>query len=1632
MKKHTGLIALFVSISVLIIVNLASANVYLNDVYFTVPDTVYMNSERIELKGFVYQSNYSNNGTIVSSSAPLANAAVNITIKSSNGTYVNNFTFTTDSLGSFYSKNNFYTNATEINASTIAGTYYIRAEYKNLNNNITFSQVEINVVNQSVDTIKVSPEKSTYNPSETLIVKIEATRLVGDNILLVSNVSVNGSLRNSSKSSLQTFNCTTASNGKCSASLTAPSTYGDYTLEINNFKAFSSLSVVPFLSNLYMKDDLGKSLKNVFALGEQGTVEVKINNASSSDIYTFSGYIADSSGNSVKSITSTTLNSNNSFTNTFLFTVDALTFGYGTYSAHVTIIKSGDGNISAITSFEIGDWTLAVNKRTANSGLEYGYSAFQNQTMRFEALPTYRANGTVINGINSTSFAINLKDNLNTVVASSNASWNASCGKSGCYEFNVTSPLNAGEYFLVTALSYGGASQTETKKINVISGVLSAQSTDKDGNLKELFGTNDYVYFSLSSYNSTSSAFNLSDAEIFLVSYMNGSEFSYTQLNNFTVVNSTNSVYEWAWNSTLQRIKVDVPKSGGIYNVLLFGNNRTLGTSSKFIVNPYDACIVAKDTPGTVSSGNYYVWQFKTSDTIYFEIKLTQANNPLGKANALNSTNSSTYGMGAACSIDTTTKQVITNATLTVSEVKNLESGAMQNINSTDSVCQASDTTGGYSCTVKPSSKWDGGTSIIKFTVKGQDGTTSDIFSRFEARSFYLYGSSQIWQNSPTDNITLNLRMYEAGGSWWSTYGGSGGISGTVTIKRVEYQGRDGEWIWPPVDSGYNVSNLNSSTITGGSSSISLPVTSMPGSVWKTGNYRVVMQATTSSGDTDYGYAWFGIKLWDVYGQPIDCTSSGCNYKNYFNSKENITMYIKISKAGDYSYSYQGGQDIWGNTTVSVKKIENCKTYPCKALNSSQYTADTIKVNGSSPWYWNANINNQSKYLIRINTTTGTWGTGYYNVVLDVNGTDTGYAWFNTLAFYVSPQPTNVSGSGYKYSIRGTQQMYFNVTVINSYKWGTSGLSYNSSDFVNATLDSAVLRMWDQQTYSSKEYNYPADINITPTNVSGNVLLNVTFLNGTWPTGYYSGELTLKNAQNETSSGYLWFSVQPFRAQINTIGNTYNYDSDQCANASTTIYDADWSANTPLAGNYSVISVYENVWGVNGNTFINYSNYTAGSFNATVNKTFCPNNGQWSSGSWGGYHYLNVLVKDNVLNDTQTGWLSFRTVPFQVNWGAGGTKSTNQNVIVSASLTKPSTGANTTGNLTKLYQWRYDNYKSTREEYIFKVGNCYSNVSGQCTVNGTTNITIYAPSGGWRVGYNYIQGEWTKDTDSSVSVQDWSGIYFEGREAYNGYFDNTDIDNRYKYSFAINENITIKVTVRNSSYNAISTTITNVQYSSPSETCGGEYCRSYTDATFAPTTTNSNGYAILDIKVPSSNWSKGYYYIKAAISGSAGTATITGGNVRVKDTTAPNITITTPTINATYNWIVPFAVTTPKDAQCNVGVENYNLFSNWNCGDWNSTNATSYTKIACNTTKYNFNGSTYYTEYVSNNYRTTYDGVNSTYTYATTITTGGKSHTYTFNTTNWTNQDYGINIGCYDADYNYASAVMAFKVNKTT
>ena len=1613
----------------------ALAETYVADLGFITSQTIYTTNERIELQGTLTLSNYSSNGSIITNRTPIFNATVNISlINKTTGNLVSSTALNTSSIGQFYSRSDFFSAALLISAPATVGDYYLRANYTDPANVTWFTQVEIHIVNQTVDRLVVSSDKLVYSAGAPLIIIVEALRDVGDRIVYIENISANGSIRDADKTILSSFNCTTGSTGKCTVATTASSSVGFYYLELENFKAFSTFEVAPFTINLEMKDEFGTAIKHIFDEGEQASIEVGAITSNQSDVYTFDGVVRNSANTAVLNITSTTLNSSNSFTNRFTTTLDGVHFPAGSYVVYVNVTRSTGGIVRATTSFQVRSWGLYVEKRATGSGFAYEYSAYPGSLTWYDIIPTWRANGSVVRDINISSINISLIDLFNNPLSVANATFNATC-RSSCYQFNLTLPTTAGEYSVSVIVSHNNDAQHFRRRVRVVTASMFAQSTDKDGSLKELFGTNELVYLSLSAENATGTI-NLSSASVVSVIFMNGTESNYTEQATFELVNTSNGALEWAWNSTLQRIKLDTPKAGGVYNVHLTGQNGTAATSTRFIINPYDVCVVPKSTAGQVTNGqSYYLFQFKTSDVIYLELKVTQADNPLGRAASFNTTESnatSQYGLRSACSVDTQTQQVVNNATITISKVVNTLTGKVFTLNSSETFCQADDNEGGYTCTITPVGNWDGGGYGVTLEVVSADGQISDMaHAAFEARSFYLYAYSTTYQNKPTTNITLTVYIYEAGNNWWGSIG-SGGLSGTVSVEKIEYQGRDGEWIWPPIAYPYNISLVNTSQVTNGGGTISLPAANAPSGVWDTGYYRAVLKGIDNGGNVDYGYAWFGVKRWEVYASPVECIGTSCSSTYNINAKNNITLYVTITNAGQWG---QTGQDLGSNVTISVKKIQDCRKWPCSDYNTSKYNATSITVTRSSGWYWSSA---NTSYLLNINVTPGTtsWNTGYWQVLLDVNGSETGRGWFNTVAFYVEARPTDSNGTNWKYSIKNNESMYFYVTATKTQKGGYFVSGYNTSDYLNVTIDSSILRRWDQVTQRMVELRHPTDYNITILGggsvINGTRTINFT-PNGNWSSGYYWGELTLENLQNETATAWLWFQVRPFRVDIQV--RQYSIDNDACVNGTLSIYEPDWRVNTVLNGTYNISGVTERVYSSGSSTLRTYTNFTpSGTFSGNTSLTICPAGSTWPGGSWGNYHYLAVQVRDSAGNSDDS-WLSFQTIPFQVRWGGiigGSHVLTSANVVLPANVTKATSGAATTGNLSKVYQWRFDSWRSVLEEYNFSVGGCDTRTAGvrSCAVNGTQNVTIYAPSGGWKVGYNYLQSEWSSPSSTATRITDWTGFNFNGISVYTGWWDNVNASGSFKSAFALNENITIRLNVRDTNGSTITTVnVTGVEYALSSNNCWSDSCRQYTSGTYSLIDTPAlqlTGSAILTVQPPTGNWTRGTMYLRATVSGVNGTATITSGSVTIRDTTPPKITILTPQLNATVNSSTFDANwTTTEASNCRLQMMNYNTFNASRC-----MNTTVANPSACNNTL--FSGSGYYLEVVDANYRSRTEGASYSWGFGSTgLVTGGVSHSYIVSTSNLSVQHYAVEVTCSDVDWNNAVNFTTILVNVT-
>ncbi len=1603
MRERFYIILLFLLISPVCL----AANSY--EIQLVVSKYVYGPAENVSITG--YLTNISSNSTANSTS--YINGA-NLTVYLLNGTNnatLNSYTFTTNENGTFFSRSSFNPTAQQIISPNSTGTYTLNANYSD-GSASTSSKANIVVVGSKVDDILFQLSKVNFYTSKGIDVTVKSVQKVGDSLLAVANITINITMRHTNESSIGASSCVTGNAGTCSINMTAPSSSGTYILEANNFVGFTNFNVVPFDVEVYMKDSSSLTFKNIFAKGEPGFIEIRVsyNSTSPSGTYNATGQVVDANGANVLNLSSVILNSTNGFVDRISFTIVS-SINVGFYTVRIAVSKTGGEMVNETTNFQVRDWSLTFTKAAKDSGFEYGFTTFVNTSAFFEIYPIERTNGTILQNLTN-NLSVLLKNSLGSLIGNMTVAYNATCGAKACYQFNLTTPAITGDYTLIVGLNHSSDYQTADRTIKVTDITASAQPSDSEGSLKELFGTTEFVYISLSGKNKTSNI-TIFDADVVNVIYENGTSISYSET-NLSSMNLSDSTMKWAWNSSVARLVIDPPKTGGVYLAEIYVNNNSAAVTTRFGIKPYDVCASAKGSSDTSTSDYWY--QFRTSDTIYFHMKINEAQNAVGKATTGNASGfSSTYGRTSQCGFDTTKKRAINNATITVESVLNTRSGKTETLNAS-STCSSVDNSGGYLCTVQAADgTWDGGGHAVTFNILGDDKVTSHRGTGFfEARAFYIYGYSYTWANKANSSITLNLNAYEAGSGWWNS---ANGLSGTAIIDSINYYGGAGEWIWPPIKYNYNVTGLNV-TITNGVGTVTLTPNRTSGGSWPAGYYSAVIKATINS-QVDYGEAWFSIRSWDAYAAPVEIIGSTFGSKNSINSRQNVSLYVRITEASDYN-DYNGGK-LLGNVTIKVKKIVDYSQSPSLELTSSNFTANAININESSPWYSNANTSRHSKYLINISLISGTWENGYYSVVLDINNTETGYGWFNAVTFYVSAQTTNSNGS-FVYNSKGNMPIYFNITTTKS-----QVSTYTSADYINATIVDAVVRLWDQTTQTQKEFKYPTEINITPLLVNGSGIINMTYLAGNWPSGYYYGELKMhSNIENTTAKGWIWFSVQPFRVSSST--TSYNVGTKENVTVNININEPDWSNSALLNGNYTILSVQDTTWsnGVYSITSLNYTyNSTNGIFKNSTTLTINPASGKWRPG----YRSGTITVKDNVTNDTQTTWFSFRATSFvdSITRTSNVNSGTGSNVTVNLTLTAPS-GGQTDGNLSSVFYWGWP----SRTTYRFLIGSCDSQTSSSCLINKSAIVTIVPPSGGWNEGYNYVYFQFIEPGDSTAIVESYNNVYFYVKQTISGYMYSVNSQSWWQNSFGSRENVTMYVySLQNLTGGSINVNVTKVQFAKTSPNCWSDSCRSYSDVTFeimnlsgntfsnaGSSKINSSGYVRMNAS--GSVWELGEYAVKIfvtdTVSGESGV--VKDATFRIIDKTAPTITITSPTAEQVINASsISFTATTSEQALCYVYLYDYKTFDSYYC-QANNTNTSSY-QAACNGTKYNNLTATNYSSYASK------WGSNT----GNLVSTDSTSHSYTHPTSGMpSNQNYTAKFDCYDVDWNYATNATTFNL----
>ncbi len=1460
--------------ALLLFLLLFSGFVLAADLKLFVAKSFFNQNEPIELFGALV--NYSLSGM-----TPLTSRNVTLNV-TNNATLIAVYNFTTDDNGSFYSNGSYHPGATQVNAPSSAGTYNLTAAY-NESGTVFRSLITIDVGNKTIDQLLLQPNQAEYLPGQAANVTATAIRGTGSQSVHVPGVYVSGSLRHLNQTVISAFSCTTSSDGSCTVSFSAPSVsaFESFILEANNYEGYALFSVSSFSVALSVKDAEGQAAKETFSPSETGMAEVRVSingSAPANGSYTAAMRLEYPNGTAISSLSSVVLNANNSFTNQSTFSTSSL--AEGAYVINTTVTQSGSGLARTQRSWiQVISWIMSFQKASENSGFQYGLTTLPNATLLFEAYPQTRTNGTVMTGLAS-AMRYELKTPLGDTVSNGTSfTYNSSCGASGCYTFNLTAPSGIGTYQLTASATQGGITRSASRTIMANGLAAMASTTDSSGLSKAVFGYNEFANVNFTLRNATGTL-NVTNSTLVSVTYENGTATSYTLQSNLSLLNTTDGVLQWGWNETSSRLVLEIPRQGGLYSVEAYVNNDSVKTSAQFFSNPYDTCFTAKAS-ASESTSDYY-WQFKPSDIIYLQLTVTEAENAVGSNTSSVTAASGSYGRGSSCSFNSAQKQPVVNATINVTSAMNLDTGLAETLNVTATTCQPMSTQGHYICTVKPNdTTWDSGRYVINLRTHSQDRSITDVGQAyFEAREFYVYGYASNWINQPSSDVSLNVNVYEAGNGWWSS---STGLAGTATLQRIEYLGSLGGWMSSGTTFDYNVSAHNSTDITNGRGNFTLLASRTPAGSWPTGSYKARVQVTTSDGRTDYGDVWFEVRRWDAWAQQVDV--SGSIQYRYSNAPTQMVMlYLRITNAGQYSDN--GGTSLGGNVTIRVKKLETYNSNGRVELSPSLYNSTPITVSNSSPYPGSLAY---TSHILNI-TPASRFPSGAYNVVLELNSTINGsvvrqqsWGWFSVKAFHAEAQPVNLTTGAYSYSSRGKAPVGFNVTTALDDR-----LAYTGSAGLNALINTTVVGLRLTQganvggSYVSQTLRYPQDVTMSPLTVNGTATLNLSKTSGNWSSGWYYGELTLQDNETSTQNAWIYFTVEPFRI---TASNA-PYQIGRTDNFTVTLSINDPSSNAVLynANNYNITRVQEVRYSSTGRTIRdavvpanNSWNGTAVSFNFSA-----PN----ATNAWGtseyGWTSLELTVRDNSDNSTQTYWAGFQTVPFYVTQTLTSQQTllASQNVSLNITLRPQENSGNTAGNLSSIRFWDTDT--STYRQANFTVEGGCTHLTAPCLLNSTAilpNGTSYAvaravnvtpPSGAWGEGTTYFEPRYTDWQDASSTLQPGSVYIYVSSPITAYYMTQNSYNWSSQWSYSQTENVTLYLYhIRDNVGSAIPVTINSVQYYSGNE--WRESYRTYLNVTSWSLLGSLNNRISagssgrLHIPAPSGGWSTGTNYVKVSL-----------------------------------------------------------------------------------------------------------------------------------------------------------------------
>lgn len=1308
------------------------------------------NSFALTYYGYTEKNLYEKNTLINYTAYADVNLSANVSVSLINMTTGTVYNYTNVS-----ATQNYFT--ASLNASvTNSGEYVIRSEFA-YNGTRYINDMIVKISGASH--FSIFADRVSYSPGEAINFTVKAQ---DSSKLDVPDEFVAVKLSYMNYTPITQTSGATSGAGEFSSSLTAPSSSGNYILSANDWLAYTTIAVGGFDMISYSGDITG-SVKYKYGLNEDGYIYVDLLTSNktkySGALETISMNITYPSGAS----------------NATSATYQGAKWNYslrlnesGSYSVNASVVSNALG-ITKYMSFNFSAAIYEIKTSVKNSRGTNIF--FPNETVPISAKVYNSSSGEIMSSNFSGGWSLELL-NYNGSIAM-NISNSTGRGSDNSYSFSFLANMTPGNYYVRIRLN-----QSETSD-DVIMQDHDAQAmpVDQDYQFKNIFIPGKNNARILTTLMNASGDMNVTGISVLSIKKSGSGN-----IKNRLSINTSLVDYKL---SRAGLVEFAPPVDAGWYYAKMLVNNRYIA-ETWFSVKVYATCSQLSGYKWFVGSGedaSLQVTVYAAQETGFMESIGGKDGTQGSQATGGGSSFGSMYGMpscsggGNSTGGNSTSGNVSANVQVTVAKITNVLTSEDYTKKLSSLPTGTTNSNGNVTLNItKPSGGWSGGSYIVELDLKDNNNNTDKGFASFNVKSFWINVWPQqtsgywIWYFGPRQNFTFNVYSYNSTNTWGSYNSWyNSGVGDNCSVANVYYQGSGGEWFWPPKQ--IEASKYNS-TCAGSQGKFNLTV--VPNSAFKSGSYMVRVRVNTST-DADVGDGWFSVKIYNVY-----LKSNTSNYYDswYIGSGSNASFRFEITYANntDWSCGWDPSRACANRVNetlnVTITKVLRSDNWMPAEYAGWKYNASVINGTGVVS-YGSMNITAGNGTIVLIpkgGTGNSSWESGYYNVIVDVTGsegTETGYAWFESRPFFVEATPVNNS-AGYpsKWRYKSTDTITLNVSAASKPSWmkyysSYSGASYQYSD---ANITSISLSRYDYSTWRMQNVSVT---NYTPSIISGVTVVNIT--PASLQPGSYNLEITLRDNQSNVGKGYAWFEVRDFTLSAQTANWKWKFNNSENITLAVMACDADtwWCSGSGLTGVAVNVTKVQRTgtW-----PYTDVAGWASNSSNTTANGAGL--NVYRASGSWdSGYYTAEVTGTYNNITQTANVWFEIESFSMNV-WANKWEYTMRENVSLSVQLGKDVTISNVSVNC-----GNWPSYQT----YSYASGTL--NVSPTSLSSGTSNITFIPSSGKWPSGY--CNGQITASAGGETKTQWFSFNVQPVRVSVNNY--------NSKYNFLKNESVLLAV-----------------------------------------------------------------------------------------------------------------------------------------------------------------------------------------------------------------------------------------------